>query len=311
MATRRFFKELRLQQFRALLEVARKGSFTAAAKSLGLSRTSIYQQIQGLESDFGVELTIVRGHQMSLTADGVELVAMIEPVVESFDGVKNVFLDRRGRLKRSLIVASTISLIQYDLRAAIEKYRASHPDVSLSLVDRTSLASLELLLHGKADVAIVGRVSDFGDERNLKIRPLMHYPFVLACPKKHELVTSKKFKLDDLMRHPLILPSVGTNARSRIDEVFARSGLAGKISVALDSTSANFQLGYVEQGMGIAMVSLSPVLGRTYAGRIQFRDVSDVFGREDVLIVQRQQRFPLKHVTDFIETVEASMTELK
>jgi LysR family transcriptional activator of glutamate synthase operon len=311
MATRRFFKELRLQQFRALLEVARKGSFTAAASSLGLSRTSIYQQIKGLEDDFGVELTIVRGQQMSLTPDGKELVAMIEPVVESFDEVKSAFLDRHGRLDRSLIVASTISLIQYDLRAAIESYRASHPEVSLSLVDRTSLASLELLLHGKADVAIVGRVSEFGDERNLKIRPLMHYPFVLACPKNHELVSRTKFKLDELKRHPLILPSVGTNARTRIDEVFAKSGLAGKVHLALDSTSANFQLGYVEQGMGIALVSLSPVLKSTYSGRIDFRDVSEIFGREDVLLVQRRQRFPLKHVSDFVDAVNANIPQSK
>src|SRR4051812_20348604 len=107
MNQRRYFKELRLQQFRALMEVSRKGTFTAAAQALGLSRTSVWQQIRSLEDDFGVELAVVKGQKLNLTPEGHQLLEMITPIVDGFDGVKTAFLDRLGRMQRRLEVATT------------------------------------------------------------------------------------------------------------------------------------------------------------------------------------------------------------
>jgi molybdate transport repressor ModE-like protein len=304
---RRYFKELRLQQFRALTEVARKGTFTAAAQALGLSRTSVWQQIRSLEDDFGVELAVVRGHHLTLTPEGMLLLQMIEPIVDGFDGVKAAFHDRLGILKRRLVVATTASLLSYELRAAVEIYRKEHPEVSISLVDRPSKAGLDLLLHGEADVAVIGRVDEM-QGRITTTRHLTDYPFFLAFPKKHELARSKTVKITDLVRYPLILPSQGTNARDRIDAVLEKSGIAGTIQLALDSNNARLLLSYVEQGLGVALTSMSPILAKNFSEHLALRDVCDLFGKEEVLIVQRQQRYPLPHVNDFINTVVKSLS---
>jgi len=306
---RRYFKELRLQQFRALMEIFRQGTFTAAALALGLSRTSVWQQIRSLEDDFGVEMAIVRGQKLSLTPEGRQLLEMVEPIVDGFDGVKTAFLDRLGRMKRRLVVATTTSLLNFELRAAVESYGKLHPDVSLSLVDRTSAAALELLSHGHADIAIVGRVPALKDQPILKAQTLLHYPFVLACPKKHELVSRKGFKLSDLLRYPLIIPSVGTNARQRIETVLQQAGMMDDIRWVLDSNNAGLLLTYVEQGLGIALGSMSPFLIKECADRLAFRDVCDLFGTEEVLLVQRKQRYPLAHVSRFAEVVLNTVTK--
>ncbi len=303
---RRYFKELRLQQFRALTEVARQGTFTAAAQALGLSRTSVWQQIRSLEDDFGVELAVVRGHHLTLTPEGALLLQMIEPIVDGFDGVKSAFHDRLGMLKRRLVVATTASLLSYELRSAVEMYRKEHPEVSLSLVDRPSMAGLELLLHGEADVAIIGRVGELKD-KPLTTRHLTDYPFMVAFPKKHELARSKTFKLADLARFPLILPSEGTNARERINAVLEQAGIADTIQLALDSNNARLLLSYVEQGLGVALTSMSPILAKNFSEHLALRDVGDLFGKEEVLIVQRQQRYPLPHTADFINIVVRSV----
>ena len=46
------YKELRLGQLRAFCECVRYHSFTAAARALGLSHASIWQQIRALEREF-------------------------------------------------------------------------------------------------------------------------------------------------------------------------------------------------------------------------------------------------------------------
>ena len=307
MNKRRYFKELRLQQFRALMEVARKGTFTAAAEALGLSRTSVWQQIRSLEDDFGVELATVKGQKLNLTTEGQELLRMIEPIVDGFDSVKAAFLDRLGKMQRRLVVATTASLLNHELREPVEIYRRSHPDVSLSLVDRPSKSALELLSHGEADVAIIGRVINAKGSAAMKTQVLTHYPFVLACPKKHDLIQRKTFKLTDLAKFPLILSSRGTNARERVESVFQQAGLSDSVQLALDSNNAGLLLSYVEHGLGVALTSVSPLLQKSFADRIAFRDVCDIFGKEEITLVQRPQRYPLAHASVFIDVVLRSL----
>ena len=105
----------------------------------------------------------------------------------------------------------------------------------------------------------------------------------------------------------MILPSYGTNARERIDAVFVQADVADKIQLALDSNNARLLLSYVEQGLGVALCSMSPLLAKSYSTRLALRDVCDIFGKEEVLLVQRQQRYPLPHAAEFVNTVVKSV----
>ena len=303
MNARRYFKELRLQQFRALLEVGRHGTFTAAAEALKLSRTSVWQQIRSLEEEFGAELVVVHSHQPELTAEGRLLLELIEPLVDGFDGVKAAFQDRIGTLKRRLVVATTSSLLNHELRKPVGLFRRAHPDVSISLVDRPSTAARELLLRGLADVAVLGSLAVDEKTADLSVEPLTYYPFVLACPKKHPLTRNRKFELSELVKYQILCPSAGTNARARIDAVLKEAGLAGQIQLAMDSHNAALLLTYVEQGLGIALTSMSPELLKQYQSKLHLRDVSSIFGIEEIVLVQRKRRFTFPHVTAFVEIV--------
>ena len=79
---RRYFKEVRFRQIRALVELSRQGSFTSAATSLGLAVPSVWQQVRALEDEYGVQIVSSHGPQLSLTEDGQNLVEMATPLVE-------------------------------------------------------------------------------------------------------------------------------------------------------------------------------------------------------------------------------------
>ena len=304
MAERRYFKELRIQQFRALVEIGRHGTFTAAADALALSRTSVWQQIRSLEEEFGAELVVVHSHQPQLTNEGRLLLELIGPLVDGFDGVKAAFQDRIGTLKRRLVVATTSSLLNHELRKPVELFRRKHPDVGISLVDRPSTAARELLLRGLADVAVVGRLADTAQETEIRSDTLVHYPFVLATPKKHPLAQKRDFELAELVKFPILCPSAGTNSRIRIDTVLNKAGLSGQIQLALDSHNAALLLTYVEQGLGIALTSMSPELLKQFKTKLHIRDVSEIFGIEEIMLVQRKRRFAMPHVDSFVEIVQ-------
>lgn len=315
MAKRHYYKELRLQQFRALLEIQRRRTFTGAAEALGLSRTSVWQQIRSLEEEIGAELVVVRGQQPQLTDEGQMLVELAGPLLDGFDGIKPAFLDRVGRLHRRLIVATTTSLLNHELREPMAAYRRLHPEVTLNLVDRPSTAALELLRNGEADIAVIGRIERLDDEAMLRGQKLASYPFVLACPRRHplekKLARSVVSALAAAVEYPLVLPSVGTNARRRIDRVLGDAGLNGRVQLALDSNSASLLLTYVEQGLGVALTSISPELAEQFKKRVALIDLSSVLGEEEIVLVERSRRFPLPHVRQFVEIVTKHLQSRK
>src|SRR5262245_7788481 len=70
VTSRRFFKEIRLQQFRSLVAVSRWQTYSAAAGALKLTRASVWQQVRGLEQQFSTTLVRTRGKRVELTPAG-------------------------------------------------------------------------------------------------------------------------------------------------------------------------------------------------------------------------------------------------
>lgn len=58
---RRKYKELTSQQLRSFFESARLGSFSEAARHLGLAHPTVWEQVRALEGHLGKELFESRG----------------------------------------------------------------------------------------------------------------------------------------------------------------------------------------------------------------------------------------------------------
>ena len=111
MAERHYFKELRLQQFRGLQAIIRLGSFSAAARDLGLTKASVWQQVRALEEEFGCKLVESLGRKAQPTPEGLRLARLSSPLVEGFDSLKKVFHDEHGKAERHLRMAAPATVV--------------------------------------------------------------------------------------------------------------------------------------------------------------------------------------------------------
>jgi molybdate transport repressor ModE-like protein len=305
---RRYFKELRFRQLRALVLLARKGSFSAVAKALGISVPSAWQQIRSLEDEFSVPLVQATGQSGVLTEQGEQLVQIAQPLVEGFEQVRELFSERLRTLPRRIAVATTSSLLLHELQRPLALIRQQQPDLEMTFLDRPSTIARKHLENGDADVAILGRLGEEPFPR-LEWTPLTAYPFVLVCPEGHPLLQARSLKCGDLIRHPLLMPGEGSNSRRQVEEVLSAAGLWPKTRVALTASSFDIVAAYVRHGFGIAVTSVSPMILRAitehhpnYQG-IAFRDLSALFGREEVVIARRRNHHELPHHRKFRETV--------
>lgn len=307
---RRYFKEVRFRQIRALVELSRQRSFAATAATMGLAVPSVWQQVRALEDEFGVPLVIATGSQLSLTEDGQLLVELAAPLVEGFESLKAVFADRQKHSPRTLRLVAPASMLHGALRKPVAAFRRKHPEVRLTIIDQPSYAARELLEEGGADIGIIGIACDDSPMQQHHTWLLARYPFHLISPVDHPLATMKRLTLAEIVKTPLVLAGEASSSHRQIRQVFEKAGLAARMNVTTTATNRALLLDYVAIRLGITICTSAAdtKLPRPGPGECELaqRDVSDLFGHEEVFIVQRKGRHELPHVRAFREAVTAA-----
>ena len=93
-------------QARAFLATAEEGSFSAAARALGLTQPTLGRQVAALEAELGVTLFERAGRSLSLTRSGIDLLEHFRAMGEAADdriGVSGIML-RKALHERGLLL---------------------------------------------------------------------------------------------------------------------------------------------------------------------------------------------------------------
>jgi len=299
------FKEPRIQQFRALIHIARHGSFVDAGDAVGMARSSIWRQIRALEQDTGSKLIEVQGRKVRVTPDGALLAEIVAPMIEDFEKVIPEFSRRKDEARRTLRIAAPPQVLAHELPHALGEMRRRHPDVRIIITSVTSGTAIEQLLHDEADVALVGHMDRLSAEAGkLNAVPMTSFPIVALLPPRHPLNGKKRLTLQDLASQPLLLPPQRSSSRPQIDAVFSKHGLLTGLNVTLEANVFNVVIPYVLLGFGTAILGASrnyiqgELKGMAKRGELGLCDLSHLFGDEKVFFATRQTRVRQPHIDD-------------
>ncbi|MDE5879128.1 MAG: LysR family transcriptional regulator [Desulfovibrio sp.] len=145
---------MELRVLRYFLEVARRGSFTAAAAALNLTQPTLSRQLRELEEEVGARL-IVRGkRRASLTEAGTYLAERAAEILELAERA------RSGVACAGPAIVGEVSIAGGETRAmrlvarAIRRARAAHPALRFHIYSGNAEAVSEQLEKGLADLGI-------------------------------------------------------------------------------------------------------------------------------------------------------------
>lgn len=140
-----------LDRLQTLLEVARAGSVTGAAKTLHVSQSTVSKRLATLESEVGGALLEAHGRGVMLTAAGHSLVARTAPLVaELRAALSESHIDTAGSLSVAVSESVLASWGASRLRTASEQVSG----LRLELSAHTSLVAVELVQSGDAHLAL-------------------------------------------------------------------------------------------------------------------------------------------------------------
>lgn len=253
------YQDIQLTQLRSFCLAASEGNFTATAKKLGLSVTTVWEQVRALERKFQSTLLRRQGHAVEVTAEGRLLLDLIQPSVGTLDSIERVFASRRSELPKVLTVLSTGYLVSYHLVAPVQEFTAANPDVRLRLLANPwAQAMLQRLESGEADLGVVYYSPDEPRNACVDYEDLFDMQLMLLTAPDHPLMKKKHLSMADLVDYPLIGTPNEHYCHKVVDRLLERHSLRERAHFVLENNSLDVICKYVAAGTGIALLYTGP-----------------------------------------------------
>lgn len=238
-----------MRQLRAFLHVARSGSFTRAAERAHMTQAGLSILVREVERQLGARLFDRTTRAVQLTEAGKRLALVAESVLRQLDDA-TAEVDAIGqRTRQQLRIAATPLVSSHLLPQVLARFRESHEEVHVQLVD-TNLENVQALVESGA--VDLGLGFFFKVATGLVRRQLAEFPLMRVSPADAAPEAIGRASWASLRAAQLItLPSENPIQRV-IDAHLDKLGIVHE-----DSRSVSFlatQISMVEAGFGSAVM---------------------------------------------------------
>jgi DNA-binding transcriptional LysR family regulator len=283
------------EQLRTFLEVSRHKSFSRAGEKLSLTQPAISAQIRTLETEVGAQLFDRSGGKVTFTAAG----RVFEPFAEHCLECHQHILMAVGEMQRTprgeVSISANESTCLYVLPQVFSQFKRQYSRVGLNIVRADRSRTLEAVLNREVDFGVVSLpVKD----ARLMAEWIHKDELVLVSAPSHPLARAAKLSMEDVARHPLLLPKQGRQ-REQIDLLFSIRELKPTIAMELDSSELLKR--FVAAGMGIGFAPKSTVAADEQAGILKLLAIDGVRLVRELALVFRKDRSISRAAQAFLE----------
>ena len=161
----------------AFVGVVEAGSFSAAARKLGLSRALVGKRVAALENEMGAQLLNRTTRQVSVTGPGVEFYEYCRRIIDEFETARNDLTNNQTSPQGLIKLNAPMSFGQLCLTPALLEFKDQYPNIAihLSLADRY----VDVIAEGFDLVLRIGRLQD-SSLMSRRLSPIRH--IVCAAP---------------------------------------------------------------------------------------------------------------------------------
>lgn len=234
-------------KLRAFLAVARHGSFSAGARSIGLTQPTITTQIQALERLHNLELFHRRGRRAELSTVGRQLLPIAQQLL-ALEAEAEGLLRDSGTLTRGQLRLGAVG--PFHVIEMIDAYRRDFPQIELSIRVGNSASVLADLENYVTDVGVLaGLHEDPAFHATLYAR----HPVIVFAHHEHPLARRDSIRLEELQGQPMLRREQGSTTRLAFERALIERDVSPRMIMEIGSREALREA--VARGMGLGVVS--------------------------------------------------------
>ena len=178
------------------VEVARDGSFTGAARRLGMSKASVTKHVAWLESSLRARLLHRTTKQVGLTDAGLSTLRSAKALLERYDEIEVDVRDSTRQPKGLIRVGTPPSFGAHHLAPLVIGFTALHPEIQVAMI--LDDGSANLIAQG-LDLSV--RIAPALEDASYVAQPLTKAPQVLVASPSYLGRHGAPQSAADLARH--------------------------------------------------------------------------------------------------------------
>lgn len=229
-------------------EVLRQGSFSGAARELGVSQPAVSKAIGYLEQRLGLTLFERKGGQIVATATALYLQAPAQQVIERRDRALRL-LNNLGH-RHSLSIAISPGYAQDVVPGVIEEFSRARPEVALKFQTVSTDDLNTEVRNGGVDFGLAAGLSE---EPDLIDEVLGMDEVILLAPLGHPLAARRSIDFTELAQHHHVGVPEHRPIGRLISDGFRAEGLTWQPYMIADTFALSVKL--CEQGIAPALAS--------------------------------------------------------
>lgn len=241
---------INIELYKVFSAVATAGTFSGAAKLLDISQPAVSQAMRQLEDALDIKLFNRSSRGVTLTKEGELLSGYVRSAMGLIEAGEDKLLKLRSLSAGELRIGAGDTVSKWYLAPFIGKYHTLYPDVKISITNRTTDGTMELLRSGAIDIGVVNMPMSekgFVFEECLSV----HDVFIAGEPFSH--LRDRVVSLSELASYPLIMLEQASNSRRMVDRHFLENGVVLRPEIELGAH--DLMIDYARIGLGIACVT--------------------------------------------------------
>ena len=292
---------MEFNQLEAFVAVVDYGSFSEAARKLYLTQPTISAHVRSLEEELHTKLILRTTKKTTITTRGYQLydsaVRMLEirnNLLKNFTGVQKHMID---------LAASTIPS-SYLLPEILAAFGKTHPDIYFHSIQADSAESINRVLDGTVDLALVGQ--NTRDETCVFL-PFCQDELVIATPiTNHYLgLQNKSVTFEDFIKDPIIIREKGSGTKKEMDLFLEQIGVTpSDLNVIARMNDLEGIKKSIVNGLGISILSARSAIDLQKTKQILLFPLEESAHKRTFYIVYSKNRILKPHVRQFIRFVQ-------
>jgi DNA-binding transcriptional LysR family regulator len=221
---------LKTRQLLLLVALAEEGNIHRAAQVLNMSQPAASKLLKDLEDVLEVSLFERLPRGMRPTWYGETMIRHARVALSSLNQAHDELQAAKSGQFGQVSIGAITSPALMVLPEAVQKVKAEHPDLRVSLQIETSDVLIEKLNQNKLDI-LVARLFAQHDKGDLRYEVLTEEPISVVARVGHPLLKTSGLTLTDMADTGWIVPPAGSVLRHRFELMFQEIGLRAPVNL--------------------------------------------------------------------------------
>ena len=266
--------------------VAKRGSFTKAAKELLISQPAVTKHIQEIESSYQTKLFVRDGMKIYLTEAGELLYTYAEEIFSIYRNLEFDIHALNAKMDGSLRVGASTTISQYVLPPLLAEFKKKVNDLHLDVVSDNTTVVENLLLTKSIDV---GLVEGYSKNPQIKYIDFIKDEIVLVCGSNNELAKKGSIKPQELKDLSFLLRETGSGTLDVVDSSLKEIGITiSDLTNEMSFSSTESIKMYLMHSDSVAFLSVHAILKELRYNELSIIDIDGLDISRTFSLIQRQ-----------------------